>query len=91
MKHSKLTSAMAGDRSLPVRRQRAKTQVAATSAAKTQAAATAAAAAAAKTQSAATAGTAAVATPSPKAGACFCCNGGANVSVHRVRLQRLVH
>ena len=71
MKPSKRTNAMAGERSQPVRRQRAKTHVAATSAAKTQAAATAAAAAAAKRQSAATAGTAAVATPNPKADACF--------------------
>ena len=71
MKPSKRTNAMAGERSQPVRRQRAKTQVAAAAAAKTQAAATAAAAAAAKTQSAATAGTAAVATPNPKADACF--------------------
>ena len=79
MKPSKRTNAMAGERSQPVRRQRAKTQVAATVAAKTQAAATAAAAAAAKTQSAATAGTAAVATPSPKADACFVAAAGSMV------------
>ena len=81
MKPSKRTNAMAGERSQPVRCQRAKTQVAATvaaktqvaatAAAKTQAAATPAAAAAAKTQSAATADTAAVAKPNPKADACF--------------------
>ena len=90
MKPSKRTNAMARERSQPVRRQRAKTQVDATVAAKTQVAATAAVAAAAKTQSAA-ADTASLATPNPKADALLCCSGGANGSVHRVRLQRLVH
>ena len=65
MEPSKRPGAMAGEH---VRRQRAKTQVAATAAAKPQAAATAATAASAKTQAAATADRAA---PNPQADACF--------------------